>query len=203
MALPFSLSGKSALPSKHPQAGSPQGTFQFGGAIVLLLTALATLAPQASAQYGNPQYIQATPNYVAYPQAKPSPYGYPVQPAPQSQTYVQQPQQYAQPQYAPQPQYAVSAPDDHQQYPQQPEQYPQPQQAAQPFAAQQLSQLVAPIALYPDTLVAQILAASTYPAQVIAADNWLHSQGYATEPMRRPTGTPASKHLPPSRRCWT
>src|SRR5215469_15168876 len=32
--------------------------------------------------------------------------------------------------------------------------------------AQQLEQLVAPIALYPDSLVAQILAASTYPAQL-------------------------------------
>jgi hypothetical protein len=44
----------------------------------------------------------------------------------------------------------------------------------------QLEQLVAPIALYPDSLVAQILAASTYPAQVIAADNWLHSQAFAS-----------------------
>ena len=206
MALPFSLSGKSALPSKHPQAASPQGTFQFGAAIVLLLTALATLAPQASAQYGNPQYIQATPNYVAYPQAKPSPYGYPVQPAPQSQTYVQQPQQYAQPQYAPQPQYAVPAPPDQgmndQQYPQQPEQYPQPQQAAQPFAAQQLEQLVAPIALYPDTLVAQILAASTYPAQVVSADNWLHSQGYAS-PERIAYGADAQTNWDPSVKALT
>src|SRR5208283_3263325 len=95
------------------------------------------------------------------------------------------PQQYAQqPQYAPQPQYAAQ-PQYQPQYDQQPYAEPGPvdpkqgygpsQQAAQPFVAQQLEQLVAPIALYPDTLVAQILAASTYPAQVIAADNWLHS----------------------------
>jgi uncharacterized membrane protein YgcG len=32
---------------------------------------------------------------------------------------------------------------------------------------------VAPIALYPDELVAQILAASTYPAQIVEADRWL------------------------------
>src|SRR5580698_3290338 len=33
--------------------------------------------------------------------------------------------------------------------------------------AEQLQQLVAPIALYPDSLVAQILAASTFPEQVV------------------------------------
>ena len=40
---------------------------------------------------------------------------------------------------------------------------PQDGQAAQPLAPDQLNQLVAPIALYPDALVAQVLAASTYP----------------------------------------
>ena len=38
---------------------------------------------------------------------------------------------------------------------------------------EQLQQLVAPIALYPDALVAQVLAASTYPAQVVEADRWM------------------------------
>jgi hypothetical protein len=37
----------------------------------------------------------------------------------------------------------------------------------------QLDQLVAPIALYPDALVAQILAAATYPDQVVEADRWM------------------------------
>ena len=37
----------------------------------------------------------------------------------------------------------------------------------------QLRQLVAPIALYPDPLVGQILAAATYPAQVAQAENWM------------------------------
>jgi len=50
-----------------------------------------------------------------------------------------------------------------------------PGQAAQP--AQQtpaeLQQLVAPFALYPDALVAQILAASTYPTQIVEAERWL------------------------------
>ena len=36
-----------------------------------------------------------------------------------------------------------------------------------------LQQMVAPIALYPDALVAQILAASTYPSQIVEANRWL------------------------------
>src|SRR5437588_11104800 len=42
---------------------------------------------------------------------------------------------------------------------------------------QELQQLVAPIALYPDALVAQILAASTYPAEIVEADRWM--QGHS------------------------
>src|ERR1043166_2214600 len=38
--------------------------------------------------------------------------------------------------------------------------------------------MVAPIALYPDALVAQILAASTYPTEVIQADRWLQQHSY-------------------------
>jgi len=38
---------------------------------------------------------------------------------------------------------------------------------------QQLQELVAPIALYPDALVAQILAASAYPTQIVEADRFL------------------------------
>src|SRR5713226_4831590 len=38
---------------------------------------------------------------------------------------------------------------------------------------QELQQLVAPIALYPDALVAQILAASTYPTEIVEADRWM------------------------------
>jgi Protein of unknown function (DUF3300) len=39
----------------------------------------------------------------------------------------------------------------------------------------QLDQLVAPIALYPDSLVAQVLAASTFPAEVVEADRWVQA----------------------------
>ncbi|HET6208638.1 MAG TPA: DUF3300 domain-containing protein [Terracidiphilus sp.] len=44
---------------------------------------------------------------------------------------------------------------------------------AAPFTANDLQQLVAPIALYPDSLVAQVLGAATFPDQVQAADGWL------------------------------
>lgn len=47
------------------------------------------------------------------------------------------------------------------------------QAAYTPPSADILYQMVAPIALYPDKLVAQILAGSTYPDQVSAAETWL------------------------------
>src|SRR5215472_14495221 len=37
----------------------------------------------------------------------------------------------------------------------------------------ELQQLVAPIALYPDGLVAQVLAGSTYPTQIVEAERWM------------------------------
>ncbi|MGH8159003.1 MAG: DUF3300 domain-containing protein [Rhodanobacter sp.] len=45
------------------------------------------------------------------------------------------------------------------------------QAAYTPPSADQLYQMVAPIALFPDKLVAQVLAGSTYPDQITAADN--------------------------------
>jgi hypothetical protein len=44
-----------------------------------------------------------------------------------------------------------------------------------PQTAAELQGLVAPIALYPDALVAQILSAATFPDQVAIADNWLQT----------------------------
>ncbi len=49
------------------------------------------------------------------------------------------------------------------------------QQPPVQHSPQELQQLVAPIALYPDALVAQILAASTYPAEIVEADRWVQS----------------------------
>ena len=52
-----------------------------------------------------------------------------------------------------------------------------------PLSADQLQQLVAPIALYPDALVAQILGAATFPDQIAVANNWLQQN-------KNLTGTP-------------
>jgi hypothetical protein len=46
--------------------------------------------------------------------------------------------------------------------------------AVAPLTTDQLDALVAPIALYPDALVAQVLAAAGYPDQVAFADDWLN-----------------------------
>ena len=48
---------------------------------------------------------------------------------------------------------------------------PAPQAVQQ--SPEQLRELVAPIALYPDPLIGQILAAATYPSQVLKADYWM------------------------------
>ena len=82
---------------------------------------------------------------------------------PQAPVYNQQPSPYSDQGYG-------QPADTQQAYPPQ----------AQALGAEQLEQLVAPIALYPDTLVAQVLAASTYPAQVADADRWLEYQGHAS-----------------------
>jgi len=127
-----------------------------------------------------PAHIAAQPEYPSspygsysnpYPQTAPQ-YGY-------GQPQYAAPQPYTQQPYAPQPDteqsYAASP------YDQQPDLAPENAAPAQPLSAEQLEQLLAPIALYPDSLLAQILAASTYPAQVAVADQWLHqmqSQGY-------------------------
>jgi hypothetical protein len=53
------------------------------------------------------------------------------------------------------------------------DQSPQPVIPVAQQTPEQLQQLAAPIALYPDALVAQVLAASTYPTEVVEADRWL------------------------------
>ena len=45
-------------------------------------------------------------------------------------------------------------------------------QGAQPFTAAQLDQLLAPIALYPDALLAQTLMAASYALEVVEAARW-------------------------------
>ncbi|MGC2580516.1 MAG: DUF3300 domain-containing protein [Acidobacteriaceae bacterium] len=58
------------------------------------------------------------------------------------------------------------------------DQGPPPQQW-NALSPDQLNQLVAPIALYPESLVAQVLAAATYPTQVVDADRFVESQAGA------------------------
>jgi Protein of unknown function (DUF3300) len=43
------------------------------------------------------------------------------------------------------------------------------------LSREQLGRLVAPIALYPDSLVAQVLASATFPSQIVDAESWLKS----------------------------
>jgi hypothetical protein len=173
--------------------------------LVLLLLPVELLAQQAypySAQY--PQYPQPAYGQQGYPQ--PQPYGQ--QPYPQPQAYGQQPyypqqQPYAQqPTYPQQQAYAPQQPDPGYGQPQMQQQgYGQPQPQMQPLNAQQLEQLVAPIALYPDPLVAQVLTASTYPAQVADADRWRQSQGYA--PAEQIAGGAEAQNWDPSVKALT
>jgi uncharacterized membrane protein YgcG len=72
----------------------------------------------------------------------------------------------------------LSAQDQDAQAAPQDDQAPAQDGQAPPYAQQtpeQLQRLVAPIALYPDSLVAQILAASTFPDQVVEADRWVQA----------------------------
>jgi hypothetical protein len=92
-------------------------------------------------------------------QAPPPSYGTPQYGQPPAQ-YGQPPAQYGQPpaQYGQQP----------------PAQYGQPAQAQAPLLSpDQLDNLVAPVALYPDPLLSEILAASTYPLEIVDAEQWL------------------------------
>src|SRR5262245_14104245 len=41
------------------------------------------------------------------------------------------------------------------------------------FSPEQLEQMVAPIALYPDSLLAQVFMASTYPLEIVEAARWV------------------------------
>ncbi len=65
-----------------------------------------------------------------------------------------------------------------------------------PFKKEELESIVAPIALYPDALLAQIFMASTYPLEIVEAARWSkdNPESRATpspEPCRSRPGTPA------------
>jgi hypothetical protein len=44
--------------------------------------------------------------------------------------------------------------------------------AAKAFTQEELDQMLAPVALYPDSLLSQVMMASTYPLEVVEADRW-------------------------------
>lgn len=48
----------------------------------------------------------------------------------------------------------------------------QAQDANKPFTTEQLDQLLAPVALYPDALLAQVLMGATYPLEIVEAARW-------------------------------
>jgi hypothetical protein len=124
-------------------------------------------------------YTPPAPQYSP----QPAPQQYPAQPPPR---YYQPPAQQV-PHYSTPPQQrgygAPPAQDYGEQYGPAPDDYGDqtPAPARPPVSPAQLEQLVAPIALYPDTLVAQILTAATYPAQLVAADQWLRQMQGASQ----------------------
>lgn len=60
------------------------------------------------------------------------------------------------------------------------------QEQAQPWSRAELEQLVAPVALYPDALLAQLLIAATYPDEVVEAARWsqMHPELAGEDAMR-------------------
>ena len=56
-----------------------------------------------------------------------------------------------------------------------PQDTPQQSPSQTKLAPRELDQLVAPIALYPDPLLAEVLMASAYPLDVVQAERWLES----------------------------
>ena len=71
------------------------------------------------------------------------------------------------------PQYATPAPQPQMQQQGQPQMQQQGQQQGQHASLPELQALIAPIALYPDSLLAQMLIAATYPLDVAAATIWI------------------------------
>jgi uncharacterized membrane protein YgcG len=56
----------------------------------------------------------------------------------------------------------------------------QDQPAAEKLSPEQLESMVAPVALYADSLLSQVLVAATYPLEVVEAQQWLQQNGSLT-----------------------
>jgi hypothetical protein len=63
---------------------------------------------------------------------------------------------------------------------------PPPMAAYQPLSDAQLDQLLGPIALYPDPLIAEILPASTFPTQIVLADRYVIGGGDPSQAGQQP-----------------
>jgi hypothetical protein len=63
---------------------------------------------------------------------------------------------------------------------------PPPMPAYQPLSNQQLDQLLGPIALYPDPLLAVLLPAATLPAQIVLADRYVSNNGDPNQIINQP-----------------
>ena len=182
----FPFSSQPVRPARHPFSRP----FHRRGRSRLVAVGLClALAPMVPASLLAQQAPQSWPGYgsSAWPaqsqdQAPPPPDDQ----QPQSGWQQPPPQNFAPPQnYAPPQGYGEAQP--YPSYPPADSGQPWQQQSYQPQAPQglspdQLDQLVAPIALYPDALLAQILAASTFPMQIEEADHWRQAQGYGAPP---------------------
>ena len=79
----------------------------------------------------------------------------------------------------------------------QPVQQPAAAETVAKIPNEQLDALVAPIALYPDPLLAQVLAASTYPLEIVQLQQWLEEKNLKdkalVDAVKKQIGTRASK----------
>lgn len=76
-----------------------------------------------------------------------------------------------------------------------PQQQPSPDAAGPLLSADQLDDLVAPIALYPDVLVAQILPAATFPQDVVEAERLVQQYGGDAAPIDQQNWDPSVKAI--------
>ena len=133
-----------------PQAAPAQPAQQPAASAPLPAPAQPTASPTQPAPAQPPQQPAAAPSQPAPAQPPQRPAAAPSQPAP-----AQLPQQ---------PAAAPSQPAPAQ---------PPEQPAASLFKPEELDQILAPIALYPDELIAQILTAATYPLEIVLAARWV------------------------------
>lgn len=120
---------------------------------IAFVAGYAAIPSFAQGQYPPPQYPPDNGQQNQYPEEPPPPGQYP---APQSQYPAQQGQ-----------------------YPPAQGQYPPPQYSQPPmYPPQQLDQLVEPIALYPDGLLAQVLTAASFSNEIPDAAGWANAHAY-------------------------